>query len=477
MRKNIRPDKPVYSENMPARYLSAFALLLLMMAFPGCKKFIEVAPPKTELAVSEVFSDNNVATSAVTSIYAQMQSMTTIIQYTGLSSDEFTNYGADKYDNLYKNALTESTGTDIQLWTNAYNYIYQANAVLEGLQHSSAVTTAVKNQLSGEATFIRAFWFFYLTTLYGDIPIIKTTDYRVIPTLPGSPQKDVYQQIIDDLTAAQALLADHYIDSKNAPSDERVRPTKWAATALLARAYLFNKDYLNAELQSSKIINNTELFNLPQDLNEVFLKNSTETIWQLMPPPDNFHTDEGSRFILTDIPDPTSGVALSPQVLDAFEQGDKRKDSWVDSVVTPGSTYYYPFKYKIKDGQDEQKEYSMVLRLAEQLLIRAEARIQQNKLKPGADDIDALRARAGLTPTKAATKEALIKAIMHERQAELFTEGHRWLDLKSHNLVDKVMLTITPEKGGGPWQSYQQLYPIPHSDIQMSQHLKQNPGY
>ena len=476
MLKNKRAEKLPHFQKRFAQYLSVFTLLSIAI-LPGCKKFIEVAAPKTELVVSEVFNDNNVATSAVTSIYAQMQSMTTIIQYTGLSSDEFTNYGSDKYDNLYKNALTERSGTDIQLWSNAYNYIYQANAVLEGLQHSTAVTPEVKNQLSGEAKFIRAFWLFYLAGLYGDIPIVTTTDYTLIPTLPGAPQKDVYKQIIDDLTTAQGLLSDHYIDSKSAGTDERVRPTKWAATALLARAYLFNKDYPNAELQSSNLINNSELFHLPQDLNEVFLKNSNEAIWQLMPPPDNFHTDEGSAFILTDIPDPTNGVALSPQLLGAFEQGDKRKDAWIDSVVTQGSTYYYPYKYKIKDGQDEQKEYSMVLRLGEQLLIRAEARIQQNKLQQGAADIDTLRARAGLTPTPASTKEDLVKAVIHERQVELFTEGHRWLDLKTHSLIDKVMFTVTPAKGGGPWQSFQQRYPIPHSDIQMSQHLQQNPGY
>jgi hypothetical protein len=69
-------------------------------------------------------------------------------------------------------------------------------------------------------------------------------------------------------------------------------------------------------------------------------------------------------------------------------------------------------------------------------------------------------------------------AIEQERRIELFSEwGHRWLDLKRTNRVDAVMGVVTPIKGGGTWQSYKQLYPIPQGDIDKSYSLTQNPGY
>ncbi|SEW43103.1 RagB/SusD family nutrient uptake outer membrane protein [Chitinophaga arvensicola] len=452
---------------------NGYLLLSVAISISSCKKFVEIDPPLTQLATASVFEEKYTAIAAVTGIYGAMYSMVYFNIYTGLSSDELTSYGYDLYPSLYQNALSAKNGGFL-VWSNAYKYIYQANAAIEGLEHSNGIAANIKNQLLGEVRFIRAFWYFNLINLYGDVPLVTTTDYNVITKLPRSAKTDIYAQIINDLKAAQLLLGDGYVDSKNNSTSDRVRPTKWVATALLARAYLFNKDYNDAALQSTAIINNTATFQLNKDLNDVFLKNSTEAIWQLMPGNDALQTPEGSNFILDAVP---TAVALSPQLLQAFEPNDERRKNWVDSIVVSGTAYYYPFKYKVKYGSSDLTEYSMVLRLAEQYLIRSEARIQLNDLRGGTADLDTIRTRAGLPGTTATTKADLLKAILHERQVELFTEGHRWIDLKKEALIDQVMTKVTPEKGGGKWQSYQQLYPIPTEDIQHSSNLKQNPGY
>ncbi|MBN9383883.1 MAG: RagB/SusD family nutrient uptake outer membrane protein [Chitinophagaceae bacterium] len=454
-------------------------LFILVTGGSACKKFVQIDPPRTQLVAATVFSNNSTAIAALTSIYAQMSSMADICWFTGMSSDEFINYGTLPYANVYANALIENDGDRMVnfVWTAQYNFIYQANALIEGLRNSTGVSEDVRRQLLGEAKFIRAFWHFYLVNLYGDIPIVTSTDYKTNLAAPRSPVSKVYQQIIADLKEAQDLLSEKYVDGANMETVDRVRPTKWAAMAMLARVYLFSGDWANAEDRASAVISHSPAFSLPPDLNSVFLKNSPEAIWQLKPAPERgYNTDEGKKFILTDIPNGAYGVSLNTPVLAAFEPGDRRRTDWVDSITVSGTEYYFPYKYKVSTGSTIT-EYSMVIRLAELYLIRAEARAQQDRPADAAADLDLIRNRAGLPGTTAGTKAELLTAVLHERQVELFTEGHRWLDLKRTNTVDLVMTIVTPLKGSNTWKSYQQLYPIPRTDIKNSINLKQNPGY
>ena len=94
-----------------------------------------------------------------------------------------------------------------------------------------------------------------------------------------------------------------------------------------------------------------------------------------------------------------------------------------------------------------------------------------------AADLNVIRQRAGLTNTTATGQQAILNAILHERQVEFFTEwGHRWFDLKRTGNVNAVMSVVTPQKGG-IWNANWALYPIPISEITLNPNLKQNPGY
>ena len=119
----------------------------------------------------------------------------------------------------------------------------------------------------------------------------------------------------------------------------------------------------------------------------------------------------------------------------------------------------------------------MVLRLAEQYLIRAEANIKLGNIQDAAADVDVIRHRAGLPNTIASTAPSLLAAIQRERRAEFFTEwGHRWLELKRSGTIDAIMNVATPLKGG-TWKPTAQLYPIPMTDLQLTVNITQNPGY
>ncbi|SFW76157.1 SusD family protein [Sinomicrobium oceani] len=459
-----------------AEYRVLFTITVLLMFLCSCEDLVEADAPKTELVSKTVFEDDRTATAVLTGIYARMMASSgfasgfanSISVLGGLSADELVSYGFS--DDFFENTL-QSTDQTVRLfcWNEPYQYIYTANVVLEGLLETTAITPVVKRQLEGEARFIRAFCYFYLVNFFGDVPLHLTSDYRENSVRSRMPAAEVYQQIVADLKEAQKLLPADYAFSEG----ERIRPNQWAATALLARTYLYMEDWENAEIQATRVIDNP-LYELPENLNEVFLKNSREAIWQLMPVQPGINTWEGFRFILVSAPPSTQG--LSESMVHAFEAGDERQNKWVGSITKDGDTWYYPHKYKIRLGT-VLSEYSMVLRVAEQYLIRAEARAQQNKIEGAVKDVDALRKRANLDliadTDPGIGKSGLLEAILRERRVELFTEwSHRWLDLKRSENSDTVLGAVKPH-----WETTDIFYPIPLDEILRNSSITQNPGY
>jgi len=397
----------------------------------------------------------------------------------GLSGDEFDLY-SNATDMLlsqaYVNALLSTNAPP--MWDDLYNIIYQANSAIEGLTKSQGVTAEMRSQLVGESEFIRAFCYFYLVNLYGDVPLVITTNYQENETVSRTPQQKVYQQIVLDLLDAQAKLSANYLSFNGSVSTERARPNKAAATALLARVYLFTDSLSSAEVEATEVINNSA-FVLDSNLNNVFVSTSQEAIWQLESPNSGGNTPDGATFLLNMFGGPGGyyPYLLADSIVFGFEPGDLRRVNWIDSIQVGGTTYYFPYKYKLNYTGQPPTEYPTVLRLAEQYLIRAEAEAQLGDLNGAASDLNTIRKRAGLDMTAATSQQQLIEAIMRERRYELFTEyGHRWLDLKRTGKVDSVMTVVTPAKGGH-WQTTDQWYPIPISDVQSDSKIQQNQGY
>jgi hypothetical protein len=469
--------------------------IVIMGMIASCKKAVQVDAPITNLVSASVYSSNTSASAAVTGIYAQMENSGNFIgtassatmsfgAVAGLSADElalYPNPSDMRLSQAYSNSLT-SNPNPLPFWATLYNFIYLSNSAILGLTNSTSITPALKSQLLGEAEFIRAFCHFYLVNSYGDIPLVTSTNFQQNAVLSRTPSAQVYQQIITDLKDAQNLLSDNFLDPTGAVTLDRVRPNNGAATALLARAYLYIGSYDSAETQATAVINNSATYQL-NSLDSVFLANSTEAIWQLQSIIPGYNTSDGYMYILQGGPNPYSNpVYLSTELLAAFEPADQRAIDWIGADSSTGVTYYYPYKYKVEGGGAPipVTENLMVLRLGEQYLIRAEARAQEGNLVGAAADLNVIRNRAGLSNTSASTQTDLILAISHERQVELFTEwGHRWLDLKRTNTANSVLGApgnVCLYKGGN-WNANWELYPLPLTELQADGNLTQNPGY
>jgi starch-binding outer membrane protein, SusD/RagB family len=472
-----------------------YVFATMIISCCSCKKQLIVDAPINTKNEVVIFQTDGTAATALAGIYITMsgRDLWSLCLYPELSADELTPFaGLSKIpivNAYYTNKLTSTNIENFDYWSILYPVIYKINAAIQGLDKSTTLTPSVKQQLMAEAIFLRAYCYFYLVNLYGKVPLILTTDYEVNRLMTRADTSDIWSQIISDLKIAKQNLSDNYLNGTvSQPSDERLRPTKWAANALLARVYLYTKDYVNAEINATTVIDNTELFNLPA-LNDVFLNTSKEAIWQLQPVNPGENTLIGKTFIV-----PPTGftadhpVHLSQWLTDEFESGDARKDNWTNSITVNGSEYLFPFKYKINEPNLPVTEYTMMLRLAELYLIRAEVRIMQNNIADGIADLNKLRLRArgeatvqvpDPLPALSLTlnKEQALAAVAHERQLELFTEwGDRWLDLKRTGKVEEVMSVITPLKGG-QWNNNWAYYPIPLPDIQKNPNLEQNAGY
>jgi hypothetical protein len=466
-------------------------IIALMLASAGllssCRKLVEIGPPTTQVGLDQSFESDATATSAILGIYNNSAMRSFIFpasELPGLSANELqNNVSSPSYDEFRTNSITviNSLVANTQ-WYSCYQVLNQANAMLGGLERSTGLSAAMKNQLTGEAKVFRAFMLFQLVNYFGDVPMPLKDDPIGNATLARTPAAEVWKQIIKDLTEARDLLTDTY------PSAQRARINKQTANALLARAYLYTKDWQQAETAASAVLN-AGLYSLNTDLNAVFTNTSNEVIWQLATLTGisvyttNSSSNGGSYAAAAGT---VPAVTLTDTLYNSLEAGDLRKANWVAPTVIGGTNYKVITKYKIRvlpAGTATGNEYNVMLRLAEQYLVRAEARAQLGNLGGAIADVDTIRKRAGLPLLdNNISKANLLLAVEKERAAELFGEwGHRWFDLKRTPSLSGGSKTRADDVIGGmrpaTWASTDILYPIPDAQRIANPALTQNPGY
>jgi starch-binding outer membrane protein, SusD/RagB family len=461
-------------------------MLCIIMLFTCCNKLLDPGTPPEKVVGSQVYSNDSLAEAAVKGIYASMMLNFGLCngymsRYTGMSADELSRTVAIAPDVEFLNNSLNTDNTIARTgWSTAYNYIYVANDIINALPNSPSVTAAIRNQLTGEACFLRAMTYFYLVNLFGDVPLVLTTDYTKSAVIPRTSVNLVYDQIIADLKQAQNLLTNEYATTPDFPND-KVRANKLAATALLARVYLYREQWANAETTATEVIQ-SGLYQLEPNLQQTFLNTSKEAILQFMPVNEAFNTAEGAWFVPY-TPTGKPQMILTDSLLTSIEPGDART-GWIRKVTINSITFSSPYKYKLNTGTP-RIEYNMVLRLAEQFCIRAEALAMQNKLPEAISDLNTIRQRALLPDLPVLPTQAqVLKAIEQERRIELFAEwGHRWFDLKRwparvNNTTNKTRLDeVMSELRPATWKSTAALWPIPAFELSRNPFLNQNPGY
>ncbi len=442
-------------------------LALNFIVVLSCQKMIEIEVPSSKVTTEMVFQDSTLSLQAMLNVYFTLENYDiNFVPYVGLYLGEFNTGSSNAlYTSYASNTVYATDGNCLNIWKIFYSVIYQTNSIIDGLTNQPNLTETFKRRLLGESKFLRAYSYLYLCNIYGDVPLLLSTDVYLSTDAKRTNSNTIYEQVISDLTDAKNLLSIY-------PEEEKVRADKVAANALLARVHLYLRHWDEASKEATEVIQQKNIHELPE-LTNVFIKNSPETVLQLW---DNLgYAPIAVSFIPSTLSSSAPSFILSDQILNSFESGDKRKDSWVTYKIVNSVAYPYATKYKRRSASSTgSSEYTSLLRVSEQFLIRAEAELRLGNLDNSISDLNIIRKRAGLSnlPTDL-NQEQIYTSLEAERRSELFAEsGHYFFDLKRWGKIDEVISKIKPN-----WKSYMSLYPVPQSEIGRNPQLTQNPGF
>lgn len=455
---------------------------LTTLVFSACEKTIEINPPLNEVTTPLVFSTDKLALSALAGLYTGLASTSTQNNintvYSSLFADDLVYLATNPtYMEVAGNTYSALSSFHPTIFAEWYNIIYRANSIIEGLQKYEGTSAAVKKQLTAESKVIRAYCYFNLINTFGDVPLVLTTDVTISALQPKETVANIYKQIIADLSEGKANLAADY----SASSSTRLGVNKFVATALLARVYLFTADYALAESNASEVIAATTLYSIipaATMATGVWTKNNLESIWQMSSPGvvTNQYTVEAGTFLNT--------VTTSPQfeirstLVQQFDANDLRRKNWMRTYGTGINARVLPYKYKYATNADAVTagviESPTVLRLAEQYLIRAEARARIGTNITGArTDMNAIRTRSEAVSSTTTDPATLLQEILLENRKEFFCEqAFRWYNIKRLGQADAILTALKPG-----YKPTAKLLPIPIANIDANPNLVQNPGY
>lgn len=394
-------------------------------------------------------------------------------------------------------------------WGANFEGIYRANVVLERVP-GITMNEALKARILGEARFIRAWFFYNLVTVFGGVPL---ADHVLAPSEYNLPRVDasaIWALIESDLSAAASSLP---LRSGYAQEDLG-RITKGAAQALLAKSYLWQKRYAEAELLANEIIQSNE-YQLVADYGAIFGsagENNSESVFEIQymnASGGNWGKNNANEGSFTPVFQRARGqfdgfgfnIPTEDFVQEFFKEGfeDPRLKSTVFRVgdamgdrgiftkdATGGYSYdYYPKKYftfksddaPFGDPNPNGGSNDRVIRFSEVLLIHAEAAAQNSNEAGARTSLNRVRARArgnaaGILPDITAGGQALLDAIYRERRIELGLEGHRFFDLVRTGRAQAVLGPLGYQEG------VHNLFPVPQSQVQATNGaIRQNPGY
>jgi tetratricopeptide (TPR) repeat protein len=432
---------------------------LASLVLPGCKDDFLSITPETALSSTTFFTKEADFQQAVNAAYVPLRTIVNDRAWLlGEMHSDNTYYGrnplfgaTEQQEDIADFAIPTADGITsnthvLNQYRQDYLIIARANQVLAGIDNIEFGAES-KNNLKGQAYFLRAYAYFELVRYFGSVPLHLTPVLaRSDAALPLSAEADIYAQIIKDAEEAVKLLP---AKSKQ----EAGRATSGAARTLLANVYVVQKKWVEAEKLLKEVVASNE-YALIENYAEVFStstanKNNSESVFEVQ-------FMEGSagyngNFLYQFLPRPMAATELvtitgtsnpqpldaegnnipTPDIIAAYEPGDERKEASIGYITLSGSARLnkeYPYIRKFAKPHALHNNHGTnwpVYRYSEVLLFLAEALNEQGKGGEAAGYLNQVRKRASLADAQGDLKTA----IYQERRVELAFENKRWFDL------------------------------------------------
>lgn len=450
-----------------------FSIMILTASLASCSNFLEI-PSETSLSSEIYYSSQSDFEQAINGAYSLLRGL-----YSGsngawamgeLRSDN-TTYVYNPNDRgtisaeFVKDFIDDANNSvSYNKYVTNYSIISNINYLLEPIDNVSFDET-VKNNIKGQAYFLRALAYLDLVQYFGNVPMhLEAVRSLSNAAQPLASIDEIYTQIIEDATQASKLLP-----VKSA--QEAGRATAGAAYMLLANVYINQQRWADAE-SALKNVTGYELLPDYANVFETTNKNNAESIFEVQYKQGNegFNSNFFYTFLvqpitaeetsaITGIPEVSRIVEgyniPTPDIISAYEDGDLRKDASIGMLTAHGEPYPYIKKYcHPHDLTGNTDDNWPVYRYSEALLYMAEALNEQGKTGEAATYLNRVRNRAGLANTTANSQSDLRTAIMNERRVELAFENKRWLDLIHYGVVEQVMKAYGDRVKSSPQDYY-----------------------
>ncbi|MEO5891670.1 MAG: RagB/SusD family nutrient uptake outer membrane protein [Ferruginibacter sp.] len=476
------------------KYLITILVLATMLS-SSCKKGFIDLPPVSTVSTEALYKTDKDYSDAIIGVYSILRDQYQSFWQFDLASDDSRHQWPSEDIWLRLDNYTYQTDEPFFLtsWGNYYGIIFRANTLLDKLAAADAAAVPNKDRYMAEAKFLRAFAYFDLVRLFGDVPLVtKVINDEEAIKIPRSKTDLVYNEvIIKDLLEAQKNLPATYT------GDNAGRPTSGAAAAILGKVYLTKKDFVNA---ASKLLEVTTMgYELLPNYNDLFDytkdEHHKEYIFDI-----EYETgiQQGSDFTNNFFPRDQDAQDFfqvyggtgdtntpSDSSFSLFSAGDARKDvSVARGFIGQGGVYHslansagaktMTKKYitPVAFAGDSKVNWK-VIRYADVLLMLAEAINESGATADALPYLNMVRTRAKVAAFTGLTKDDAREKIYLERRLELSFEGLRWFDLVRTGRAYETLKYL----GMKP---YMVLFPIPLSQIQVVNDpaiLSQNSGY
>ena len=444
---------------------TSLILLALLLGYLSSCDVLE-QDPVLDIDSEKAITNKGGAVAALLGAYSELQNNSyygrDYVAFSYLSSGEAEWSGTyNQYQQFIQHDIVADNNFLAPMWAQIYRVVNSTNHLIAKvpLIEDRNLTQAERNQILGEAHFIRALAYFDLGRAWGGVPLVLT------PTQTKNDGSDIgratleqtYAQVLADLNQAEELLA---------PLTVRTRASQEAAKALKARLHLYLEEWELAEQLATEVIETNRFSLIAPYVSFIETKETDESIFELAynNADRNSHAHYGYPSSLGGRYEWHPADDLLAELADPAVGGNR------GAIISYlGSNPYSTKYFRIGTGDDP----AYILRIAEQYLLRAEARVKKNApdLSGALADLNEVRERAGLTPLSLSNAEDILLAIEQERRLEFAFEGHQWFDLIRTGRAAAVL---------GVTDSNKYLYPIPLNEIIADEALSpedQNPGY